>query len=388
MKKLVVLIVNLLILCLLNAQNITEYPYVSKPYPSDAYGANNIILVLNSEDGCVVVLEYITSRNSDGGWISIDSKTMLTDSKSSIRYKIIDWGIIYDSENVNSLNFDEKYSVTADRKYLFYLEFPTVPSGINNISIRESLPYGFYWEGIHIKNSRKIKSKGNDYFRDYDYSDMDVKTKPEKPEISGSGSCFAISSSGLIATAYHVVENASVIQIRGINGDFDKTYKAKLLLADKNNDLAILKINDEKFTGLGNIPYTLSDKIADVGEDVFALGYPLRSVMGDDIKLTNGLISSKSGYQSDITSYQISVAVHPGNSGCPLFDSKGNIIGIINSKLYIESAAYAVKSMYLKSLISSLDERIDIPSYSHLSEKTRTEQIKDIVKFVYIVEIQ
>ena len=174
--------------------------------------------------------------------------------------------------------------------------------------------------------SRKIKSKGNDYFRDYDYSDMDVKTKPEKPEISGSGSCFAISSSGLIATAYHVVENASVIQIRGINGDFDKTYKAKLLLADKNNDLAILKINDEKFTGLGNIPYTLSDKIADVGEDVFALGYPLRSVMGDDIKLTNGLISSKSGYQSDITSYQISVAVHPGNSGCPPFDSKGNII--------------------------------------------------------------
>jgi S1-C subfamily serine protease len=74
--------------------------------------------------------------------------------------------------------------------------------------------------------------------------------------------------------------------------------------------------------------------------------------MGDEVKLTNGIISSKSGFQGDVTSYQITAPVQPGNSGGPLFDDKGNIIGIINAKhVGAENASYAIKASYLMNLI-------------------------------------
>ncbi len=166
--------------------------------------------------------------------------------------------------------------------------------------------------------------------------------------VKGSGTGFALTSDGLIATNYHVIDGARTIKIRGINSNFNTTYNAKILVSDKNNDLALIQIDDYNFTSLGTIPYTLKTKLANVGESIFALGYPLRAVMGDEIKLTNGIISSKTGFQGDITSYQVSAPVQPGNSGGPLFDSNGNIIGIINAKLTIaENASYAVKASYL-----------------------------------------
>ena len=66
--------------------------------------------------------------------------------------------------------------------------------------------------------------------------------------------------------------------------------------------------------------------------------------MGDEVKLTNGIISSKTGFQGDVTTYQISVPLQAGNSGGPLFDSKGNVIGIVNAKhLGTENVSYVVK---------------------------------------------
>ncbi len=185
-----------------------------------------------------------------------------------------------------------------------------------------------------------------------------------------------------------MVEGASAIQIKGINGNFDKKYNAKVVSYDRNNDLAILKIDDSDFKSLGNIPYGISQKTSEVGEECFVLGYPLRAAMGDEIKLTNGLISSKSGYQGDITSYQISAAAQPGNSGGPLFDKNGNLIGIVNAKLTIaESASYAVKSPYLKTLMSAIDDNIP-PTTNILSGKSLAEQVKEIKKFIYIIEVQ
>ena len=170
-----------------------------------------------------------------------------------------------------------------------------------------------------------------------------------------SGSGFAISSSGLIATNSHVISGASSIKVRGINGDFSKTYNAKLITEDKNNDLAIISIDDKNFTSIGSIPYLISNNNVDVGTSIFVLGYPLRATMGDEIKLTNGIISSKTAFQGDVTSYQLSAPVQPGNSGGPLFDDKGNIVGVINAKhLDTENVTYAVKSTYLLNLIEIL----------------------------------
>jgi S1-C subfamily serine protease len=283
----------------------------------------------------------------------------------------------------NHLNFDEQYSVKSDRKYTFFMIFSKVPSGLENITIRENIgSSGFYWKGIHINNSTEPSKSTNSPFSGL------PKDSEDEFDIVGSGSGFAIDANGLIITSYHVVENANKIQIRGIKGDFDKVYKAKVLTFDRNNDLAILKIDDPKFTKLENIPYLLSDRIADVGEDIFTLGYPLRSSMGDEIKLTNGIVSSKSGFQGDVTAYQISAQVQAGNSGCPLFDKNGNIIGVVNARHIVESATYSVKTPYLRNLLSSLDNPPLLQTHSELAGKSLSEQVKLIKKFVYIIEIE
>ena len=204
-----------------------------------------------------------------------------------------------------------------------------------------------------------------------------------------SGSGFGISSDGILATNFHVIDGANKIKVRGINSDFNKTYLAKILVSDKINDLALIQIKDSSFSSLGNIPYTIKTGLAAVGENIFVLGYPLRATMGDEIKLTNGIVSSRTGFKGDITSYQISAPVQPGNSGGPLFDNQGNLIGIINAKhTEAENASYAIKSNYLTSLIELLPIPPKLQSLNLLSEKSLTKQVQSIKNFVYIIEVE
>lgn len=226
------------------------------------------------------------------------------------------------------------------------------------------------------------------YLKLYPTEDDNISNSNSSSNV-GSGTGFAISSNGIIVTNYHVIENAKTIKVRGVNSDFNKTYKAKVLVSDKNNDLALIQIDDYGFTSLGTIPYTLKTKLANVGESIFALGYPLRAAMGDEIKLTNGIISSKTGFQGDITSYQVSAPVQPGNSGGPLFDNNGNIIGIINAKLTIaENASYAIKTSYLMNLIDLLDSPPKLTTANTLTGKSLATQVQIVNKFVYIIETE
>lgn len=201
-----------------------------------------------------------------------------------------------------------------------------------------------------------------------------------------TGSGFALKD-GYVVTNHHVIENAKSIKIRGIKGDFSQSYNASVAISDKNNDIALIKINDSNFQGFGNIPYAIASTTSEVGEDVFVLGYPLTATMGDEIKYTTGVISSKTGFQGDISLYQISAPIQPGNSGGPLFDSKGNIIGIVSSKhSEAENAGYAIKSLFLKSLIESYSSVPIIPDKLTISTNTRPDQIKIVKPFVFLIE--
>lgn len=203
-----------------------------------------------------------------------------------------------------------------------------------------------------------------------------------------SGTGFAISSNGYIVTNYHVTEGAKKIAVRGVNGDFSKTYNATIISEDKNNDLSVIKIDDSYSLNLGKIPYIIDNNISEVGNSVFALGYPLRATMGDEVKLTNGIISSRTGFKGDITTYQISVPVQPGNSGGPLFDSNGKLIGIINAKhVGTENVSYAVKSMYLHNLIQIMNSQPTLSKESTLSGLTLSQQVKIVKQYVFIIEI-
>lgn len=207
-----------------------------------------------------------------------------------------------------------------------------------------------------------------------------------------SGTGFAISSNGYIATNYHVVENASLIHVKGIKGNFTKSMTAKIVVVDKNNDLAIIQIDDPSFTSLGTIPYTFKNSFANVGEDVFALGYPLTEIMGDEIKLTNGIVSSKTGIQGDVTMYQVSTPIQPGNSGGPLFDKNGNVIGVITASInrrlnLTENVNYAIKINYLKNLIDVLPTKINLLQNNILNGKSLSDQAKLAGAYTYQILI-
>ena len=106
------------------------------------------------------------------------------------------------------------------------------------------------------------------------------------------------------------------------------------------------------------------------------------------IKLTNGIISSKSGFKGDITTYQISVPVQPGNSGGPLFDDKGDLVGIVNAKLFLaENASYAIKTSYLKNILESLSPNPKLTALNTLSTKSLADKAKTLKNYTYIIEI-
>ena len=200
-----------------------------------------------------------------------------------------------------------------------------------------------------------------------------------------SGTGFLISNNGYIATCYHVIKEATEISVKGVNNDFYKKYNAKIVATDKLNDLAILKIDCRLES---TIKYSIKWNVSDVGQEVFTLGYPLKTTMGEEIKLTNGIISSKSGFQGDITTYQITVPVQPGNSGGPLFDKNGYVIGVINAKhTGAENAGYAVKTNILRNLIQSSSHNIVLPQSNQLYGKSLMEQVKLARKDVLIIEV-
>lgn len=200
-----------------------------------------------------------------------------------------------------------------------------------------------------------------------------------------SGTGFAISSSGLLITAYHVIVNNDSVYVQNIAG---RSYKVKVVYTDPKSDIAVLKITDTAFKGLGAIPYTFKRSESDLAENVFTFGYPQeQAVYGD------GRITSQNGLNGDSIDYEVSVPVNPGNSGGPLFDSKGNVIGMVKARqTQVEGAHFASKSSYLLAAIDSLsaDTLVKKPvlnTKNTLAGLSRQQQLKKLQNYVFLVKV-
>ncbi|WP_317899206.1 S1C family serine protease [Aurantibacillus circumpalustris] len=199
------------------------------------------------------------------------------------------------------------------------------------------------------------------------------------------GSAFALNDKGYILTSYHMVKGADSIFVR--NGVIDRAL-TKLVLFDPKLDLAVLKLENKDFYKNWQVPFSLNEKSTDVGDKVFTLGYPRK-----DMVYGEGSLSSLSGYSNDTNMYQISIPVNPGNSGGPLLDENGNVIGVIKGKLAGEEATgFAIKANNILNSIKSCE--IDSTKQDLLtqnSKKTslkklkRSEQIKRINPYVFNV---
>jgi len=236
----------------------------------------------------------------------------------------------------------------------------------------------------------EASQKFNDYLEKNVLND-DFSAQDSGYDSQGTG--FFISDDGFIVTNFHVIEDAKIIDIQlNVNGKIEK-YGADVVVSDKINDLAILKIISKDFKMDKGVPYGLQFGSEDVGSEVFTMGYPLADVMGNEIKFTDGKISSKSGINGDIRMYQISTPIQPGNSGGPLFNSNGNVVGIVSATLNrenynSENVNYAIKSNILKNLIDSSPEKITIKELSIEDKSTISDKIKSYQSFIPMVLIK
>ncbi len=218
------------------------------------------------------------------------------------------------------------------------------------------------------------------------------KNRVKNGEWAGNGSGIIISESGYIITNHHVIEDADEIEVEFILNNEVQNFDAEIVQTDKVNDLAIIKVVDVNFDGVDELPYNFKTRTSDVGTKVYAYGYPMAlSIMGKELKVTDGIISSKTGYDGDITTYQITAPIQGGNSGGPLFDQHGNFIGINSSGLskdVADNVGYTIKSSYVLNLIDVLPRSIDLPSSKKLESLSLTEQIKEITKYVVLVKVK
>ena len=227
----------------------------------------------------------------------------------------------------------------------------------------------------NIKRSQNQLIKG--------INDLPAKGPVNPGQFGGTG--FALSSNGYIVTNYHVVKDADSIYVQNSDGE---SFKAKQVFIDPAYDIAVLQIIDFGFTSLSALPYTFKQKISDLGEDVFTIGFPR-----DEQVFNKGYVSSLTGYAGDTVAYQVDISVNPGNSGGPLLDNKGNIIGIISGKhTQSDGAAFAIKSNYLiQSLASipqdSLVDKLVLNKKNSLQGLNRTDQIKKLKEYIYMVKV-
>lgn len=214
-------------------------------------------------------------------------------------------------------------------------------------------------------------------------NDKPAKGPADPGQFGGTG--FALSSNGYLVTNYHVIKDADSVYVQNSEGE---SFKVKQIYVDPTYDLAVLQIIDPEFKQLASLPYTFKKAASDVGEDVYTIGFPR-----DDQVYGEGYVSSRNGYAGDTVAYQVSIPVNPGNSGGPLLDNRGNVVGIINGKQTLaDGAAFAIKSNYiLKSLEAipqdSLERKLTLNKRNSLSGLSRKDQFKKMQPYIFMVKV-
>jgi len=186
-----------------------------------------------------------------------------------------------------------------------------------------------------------------------------VAREPAATAIKSSGTGFFITTNGYLLTAYHVVKEATTLQIC-TDG---RLTPAHIVRVDAANDIVLLKVDE---LTVARLPI-ISSRDVRTGLDVFTLGFPNIQLQGTEVKYTQGNISSLTGAGNDPRLFQISVPVQPGNSGGPLMDEHGQVIGLVIAKLdeiytarttgsLPQNVNYALKSSLVLSFLESLPE--------------------------------
>ena len=215
-------------------------------------------------------------------------------------------------------------------------------------------------------------------------------TETPPPSFSRGGTGFLIDGKGYLITNMHVVKNATQVEVQNSLGE----YHARIIQLDHQADLALLKIEDTTYHPFASLPYGISKSDAELGEDVFTLGYPR-----PEIVYGKGYMSAKTGYQGDTTNFQLTIAANPGNSGTPVLNNDGEVVGMVSStQQNAQGMVFAVRS---KNIFQALDamrndstlqvsdstlSHLKIPVNSFMKGMERKTQLKRLEDYIFIVK--
>jgi S1-C subfamily serine protease len=196
--------------------------------------------------------------------------------------------------------------------------------------------------------------------------------KGKKQSYSGSG--FYVSQQGYIVTNEHVVKNCEKIEIG------PEKLIASLVKKDSLHDLALLKV----YTSNINVAKFRSEPLI-LGEEIVTAGFPYKDILSSGIKITTGIVSSLAGIRNDTKVMQITAPIQPGNSGGPLIDIYGNIVGVIVSKLNSDfmiriykdipqNVNFAIKGRYVKKFLDDNSIRYSQVSSNQKQDVTTISQ--------------
>ena len=201
----------------------------------------------------------------------------------------------------------------------------------------------------------------------------------DKVISASSGSGFAVSSSGHVITNHHVIKGCQSVKIH-YKG---KSFPATVVTYDPKNDLALLKGDFRPPTVL-----SLSNRAPELLQDVYVAGYPFGRRVSTGIKVTKGIISSLTGIGNNFSQIQIDAALQPGNSGGPILDDRGNVVGVAVAKLDIkkilknygvlpENTNFGIKTNVVRSILESSGVSLSSATGSSISKSKLGRMISD-----------
>jgi S1-C subfamily serine protease len=211
-----------------------------------------------------------------------------------------------------------------------------------------------------------------------------LKSKiPVDARAANGGSGFLIDAKGYLVTNAHVVKGSTSIIILNNKG---QEFKAQIVFTDAGKDLAILKIEDSDYIPFTKLPYSIRKSSSELGEQIFTLGFPK-----DEIVYNEGYLSSKNGYDGDTVNCQIAVSANPGNSGGPVLNKSGEVIGILSTaQQNAEGVVFAIKSQHIYNSLEELNDdttyqAVKLPVTSYMKGLDRKQQIKQVQDCVFMV---
>lgn len=203
--------------------------------------------------------------------------------------------------------------------------------------------------------------------------------------FKAGGTGFLIDVKGYLVTNAHVIENARNVVVQNSRG---KELKAKLVFTDAARDIAILKITDTAFKTPIFLPYAVKKGDVEIAEAVYTLGFPRNEIVYGE-----GYLAARTGFNGDTLTCQIAIAANPGNSGGPILNKHGEIIGMLSTKqLTAEGVVFATQSKYIYQALNGLKQdtafqSIRIPGTSSIRSLDRMQQVKKITDYVYMVKV-